>query len=217
MVWDGASRNGDRHDEQVFLPGPAIRTLVGKLDSFQESKFMPSLAETIRENGYDWCQTCRVFSLHAGVLASAYAAAGVHGVTAYWDQVYAQPRRRVDPIEQHVHSLLEVSPVMAAVLLTALHWDQAGALAGQGRPDFGLRVKRRDPVSKSARVRLLAAVTVFGILPYAEELWRCWRTSPTLAPLPEPAVPATQTLRIPAGGGGPPAEAGDDTPSSDPS
>ena len=64
-------------------------------------------------------------------------AAGLHGATACWDQVYAQPRRRVDPVEQHVHSLLEVLPVTAAFLLTALHWNQARALTGRGRPDRG--------------------------------------------------------------------------------
>jgi hypothetical protein len=138
--------------------------------------------------------------VNASVLLSAYGAAGVHGLTAYWDQVYAQPRRRVDPVAQHVHSLLEVMPVTAAFMLTALHWDQARALAGRGQPDFGVRFRRRDPLSVPARVRLLAAVTVFGILPYAEELRRCWRTKPTVRPLPEPSVPATQTLRIPPGG-----------------
>jgi hypothetical protein len=107
----------------------------------------------------------------------------------------------VDPLEQHVHSLLETSPVMAAFLLTALHWDQARTLIGKGEPDFGVRVKRRDPLSVSARVRLLAAVTAFGILPYAEELWRCWRAKPTIRPLPQPAVPATETLRSPPGSG----------------
>ena len=111
----------------------------------------------------------------------------------------------MDPVEQHVHSLLEVLPVTGAFLLTALHWDQARALTGRGGPDFGVRFKRRDPLSASARVRLLAAVTVFGILPYAEELWRCWRTKPTIRPLPQPAVPATQTLRIPPGSDTPPA------------
>lgn len=107
----------------------------------------------------------------------------------------------MDPLEQHVHSLLEVLPVTAAFLLTTLHWDQARALTGRGRPDFGVRLKRRDPLSVPARLRPLAAVTVFGILPYAEELWRCWRTKPTIRPLPQPAVPATETLRIPPGGG----------------
>jgi hypothetical protein len=50
------------------------------------------------------------------------------------------------------------------------------------------------------RATLLVAITVFGVLPYAEELLRCWRASPTLDPLPKPAEPATETLRIPQEG-----------------
>jgi hypothetical protein len=137
--------------------------------------------------------------VNAGVLATAAGAVGVHSATAYWDQAYAEPRRRVTPIEQHVHSLLEVSPIMATFLLTALHWDQASALAGQGRqpPRFRPRLKRRDPLSASSRVTLLAAIAAFGVLPYAEEFLRCWRANPRLSPLPEPDEPATDTLRSP--------------------
>ena len=65
--------------------------------------------------------------------------------------------------------LLEVMAVTGAFLLATLHWDQARALTGRGRPDFGVRLKRCDPLSVRARVRLLAAVTTFGIPPYAEE------------------------------------------------
>src|ERR1700757_4653612 len=88
--------------------------------------------------------------VNAGVLATAAGAVAAHSATAYWDQPYAEPRRRVTPVEQHVHSLLEVSPVMARFLLTALHWDQAEALAGRDRqpPRFRLRLKRRDPLSR---------------------------------------------------------------------
>ena len=85
----------------------------------------------------------------------------------------------------------------AAFLLTALHWDQAAALAGQGpaRPRFAIRIKRRDPLSPRVRAALLAAVALFGVLPYAEELLRCWRARPTVRPLDEPAEPATETLK----------------------
>jgi hypothetical protein len=137
--------------------------------------------------------------VNAGVLATAAGAVAAHTATAYCDQAYAEPRRRVTPAEQQVHSLLEISPIMATFLLGALHWDQAKALAGQDRqsPRFRLQLKRRDPLSTSARVTLLAAVTAFGVLPYAEELLRCWRANPRLSPLPEPAAPATDTLRAP--------------------
>ncbi len=134
--------------------------------------------------------------VNATVLATSYAAAGVHSATTVWDQLYAEDRRRVSRAEQHVHSLLEVTPVMAVTLLTALHWDQAVALAGRGTPRFGLRLKQRGQLSASARIWLLAAVTVFGALPYAEEFLRCWRSTPTIEPLPAPPDPATETLRI---------------------
>jgi hypothetical protein len=137
--------------------------------------------------------------VNAGVLATAIGAVGAHSATAYWDQAYAEPRRRVTIIEQHVHSLLEVSPIMATFLLTALHWDQAKALAGQGagRPRFRPRLKRPDPLPTSTRATLLAAIAIFGVLPYAEEFLRCWRANPKLSPLSEPPEPATETLRVP--------------------
>ena len=59
--------------------------------------------------------------VNAGVLATAISAVAAHSATAYWDQAYAETRRRVTPTEQQVHSLLEVSPIMATFLLTALH------------------------------------------------------------------------------------------------
>lgn len=135
--------------------------------------------------------------VNAGVLATAYGSAGLHSLTALWDQYYAEPRRQVSPLEQHIHSYLEVSPIIAAFLLTGMHWDQARALIGrdQRRPRFTIRLKRRDPLSGRARVLLLAAVGLFGVLPYAEELYRCWRTRPSVDATPEPEHPATDALR----------------------
>lgn len=140
--------------------------------------------------------------VNAGVIATAYGCAGLHGLTAIWDQVYAEPRRAVSPLEQHIHSYLEVSPVMAAVLLTGLHWDQARALLGrdQSPPRYAIRLKRRDPLSARTRILLLAAVGLFGVLPYAEELYRCWRTRPTVSATPEPDHAATGArFRTPEG------------------
>jgi hypothetical protein len=134
--------------------------------------------------------------VNAGVLLTSFGTLGVHSATAYWDQRYAEPRRAVTPVEQHLHSLLEVVPLMATGFLTALHWDQARAIVGRDRrrARFAIRLKRHDPLSATTRAGLLAALAVFGLLPYAEESWRCWRAKPTLHALPEPPVPATETL-----------------------
>jgi hypothetical protein len=136
--------------------------------------------------------------VNAGVLLTSFAALGAHSATAYWDQAYAEPRRPVTPIEQHLHSLLEVVPLMATGFLTALHWDQARTIAGKDRHErrFALRLKRRDPLPTSAKAGLLAALAIFGALPYGEELWRCRRAKPTFEPLPAPEEPATETLRL---------------------
>lgn len=137
--------------------------------------------------------------VNAGVLATCLGALGAHSATAYWDVTYAEERRRVTPGEQHLHSLLEVVPLMATGFLGALHWDQLRALVRQGaeRADFRLRPKRR-PLSWRSRAALLGAFALFGALPYAAEMRRCLRARPTFRAQPEPEPPATETLRIPA-------------------
>jgi hypothetical protein len=113
--------------------------------------------------------------VNAGVLATTYTALGVHELTAIWDVAYADGRREISPTEQHVHGFLERVPMMAAVFLTVLHWDQARSVFGlEGDPDWRLKPKRRR-LSLSYRVGILAAVSGLIALPYAEELLRCVR------------------------------------------
>ncbi|GAA2162617.1 diguanylate cyclase [Actinomadura napierensis] len=137
--------------------------------------------------------------VNPGVLATCGTALTVHGATAYWDVSYAEQRRRVTPLEQHIHSLLEVVPLMATGFLTVLYWDQARALVGQnGRPDFRLRLKHHDPLSRRTRIALLAAMGLFGAVPYGEEMLRCLRARPTLKAQPTAEPAPTATLAIPA-------------------
>lgn len=85
----------------------------------------------------------------------------------------------------------------AAAHSATAYWDQAAALAGRGgRARLGLHFKRRHPLPPRYRAGLLAAITVAGVLPCAEEFWRCWRSHPTTRPMPKPAFPATEALQI---------------------
>ena len=136
--------------------------------------------------------------VNAGVLVLSFGAFAAHELTALWDVAYAEVRRHVSPTEQHIHSYLEIGPLMAVAFLTALHWDQARALIGRGEhvAEFVLR-RKRHPLQRAYVLALLAAIGALGVVPYVEELVRCYRFSRTLAPLPAPPEPATPTLRIP--------------------
>jgi hypothetical protein len=57
----------------------------------------------------------------------------LHHLTAMWDVSYAYHTREVRPIEQHVHSVLEMSPVAAFLLIVTLHPAQFLALFGRPR------------------------------------------------------------------------------------
>jgi hypothetical protein len=56
----------------------------------------------------------------------------LHEATALWDVAYAVTQREVTPIEQHVHSFLELIPLMAISLTAILHWPQFLGLFGLG-------------------------------------------------------------------------------------
>jgi hypothetical protein len=55
------------------------------------------------------------------VLALMIASLVLHDVTALWDGSYAVKHREVPPIEQHVHSFLEMVPLMAVAFGCVLH------------------------------------------------------------------------------------------------
>jgi hypothetical protein len=96
-----------------------------------------------------------------------------HEATALWDVSYATRHRRVPPIEQHVHSFLELLPLMAGILLATLHWPQFLALFGAGdeAARWSLRLKQ-PPLPTGYTVFVLAAALLLALLPYLEELGR---------------------------------------------
>ena len=96
-----------------------------------------------------------------------------HEATALWDVSYAVTARRVSPIEQHVHSFLEMVPLMALLLVISRHWPQFLALFGFGEEpaQFALK-KRTDPLPGNYIVAVLTRIFVLELLPYLEEYWR---------------------------------------------
>ena len=93
-----------------------------------------------------------------------------HTLTAYWDVAYTAPRRLISPLEQHVHSYLEIIPIAVASVVAALHWH---ALTP---PSFVLRL-RDPPLPVALVITVLGLILVLQAIPLAEETWRTARRS----------------------------------------
>ena len=114
-----------------------------------------------------------LFEINALVFAIAMAGFVVHEFTAMHDVKLAVRHRPVTPIEQHVHSFLELLPLMAILLLVVLYPGQFLALfaLGDEQARFELQWKQIPlPVPYTAAV--LVAAVVCNALPYTEELIR---------------------------------------------
>jgi hypothetical protein len=102
----------------------------------------------------------------------------LHEATALWDVSYATQTRGIGPFEQHVHSFLEMLPLMGLTMIAVLHWPQFLALFGLGQEAarFSLALKP-EPLPWHYVTAILTAVLLFEVLPYVEELIRSLRAN----------------------------------------
>jgi ABC-type spermidine/putrescine transport system permease subunit I len=115
------------------------------------------------------------FEINALVIATMIVCLIAHELTAFWDVNYAYRMREITPIEQHVHSFLEMLPLMGLLIVVTLYWQQFLALFGLGQEvaDFGLRL-RQPPLPWLYVSVILFLVLLFEVLPFLEELARGW-------------------------------------------
>jgi hypothetical protein len=90
-----------------------------------------------------------------------------HMAVSYWDTAYAQPRRFISPLEQHIHSYQDMLPLFALALVGVLHRD---ALA---EPDWRWSARAEWLPWTWGVVLALGA----GLLMIVEELARCLRAA----------------------------------------
>ncbi|MCW7940566.1 diguanylate cyclase [Streptomyces hygroscopicus] len=113
------------------------------------------------------------------VLSVMGGAAVAHGATALYDVSLAVQERQVKPIEQHIHSFLEVLPLSALAFVSCLHPDQVRSLLRGGpEPDAWKLQPKKHPLPVRYLTGLAAVIGTGVILPYAEEMVRCLRTRP---------------------------------------
>ena len=113
------------------------------------------------------------FEINAFLIAVMIVAYVLHELTTWFDLRYATSTREVRPVEQMVHSFLEVLPLMGLALIAVLYWGQFLSLFGLGseNPRFMLMLKQQ-PLPLSYTLGALAASFLLNFLPYSEELLR---------------------------------------------
>jgi hypothetical protein len=111
--------------------------------------------------------------INAGIIAFMIVAFLIHEATSLWDVSYAVTRREVTPLEQQVHSFLEMLPLMAILFVILLHWGQFQALFGFGSETarFELRWKE-EPLPATYVLSILGVTFLFEIMPLVEEFLR---------------------------------------------
>jgi hypothetical protein len=114
-----------------------------------------------------------LLEIDAAVLLVVVAAFVAHEATTYVELRYTVPRREVRPLEQMVHSFMEILPLAMLGVVAVLAWDQVLALF-HGTAQFALRPKQ-DPWPLRYLAGIAAAVLLLNVLPMAEEGVRCWR------------------------------------------
>ncbi|MEA2907259.1 MAG: hypothetical protein QOI12_4646 [Alphaproteobacteria bacterium] len=102
----------------------------------------------------------------------------LHEATALWDVSYATQVRGISPFEQHVHSFLEMLPLMGLTIIAILHWEQFKALFGLGSEAARLTLAlKQEPLPWPYVTAILSGVFLFIVLPYIEELVRALRAN----------------------------------------
>jgi hypothetical protein len=115
--------------------------------------------------------------INAGFFALAALAILLHHLVTYCDLRYAVRTRPIWPVEQMVHSFLELSPITAYGLLAVLFPEQFLALNGLGPAvhDFAFHLKSQA-LPLWYVTGILAGSVLLDMFPYLEEFMRCLRT-----------------------------------------
>jgi hypothetical protein len=127
-----------------------------------------------------------VLEVNGALLLLVVAAFLAHELTTFVELRYAVPRRDVRPLEQMIHSFMEILPLLLLGLIAVMAWDRLAAGAWR---EFAPRATR-TPWPPAYLAGVAVAVLLLNVLPMAEEALRCWRARrlpPTPRTPPRPA------------------------------
>ena len=102
------------------------------------------------------------FRASLGLFSILAALVFLHAITGYWDTRVAYPKRAIRPLEQHVHSILDIAPWVA---IGAIYWSLPGTHIG--------RALAFDPAPVASWAFALVPAVLLVVLPALGELRRC--------------------------------------------
>ncbi len=94
----------------------------------------------------------------------------LHALAGYWDTRAAFPVRTIVPLEQHVHSILDIGPWVA---LGAIGWPLLSATPAPS--DEGVSLGPDSATTGTWMFALIPAL-LLTVLPALLEFRRCWRS-----------------------------------------
>ena len=110
-----------------------------------------------------------LFAESFAIFAIVVAAVITHTGLSYLDVRFTERRRYISPLEQHVHAVLDVIPLVAVAMWIVLGWPDAAG-------DWRMRL--RDPMLDPWQVAaILVSIFLVAGGPVLEELWRTSRAA----------------------------------------
>jgi hypothetical protein len=136
----------------------------------------------VRESVFHWVMFLQMavvvlavlfLEVNAAVLLLAGALFLAHEFTTWLELRYVVGRREVSPIEQMVHSFMELLPLAGLFLLAVLSVERYGG--GALEPSAWTLRPKAEPLPAGYLAAALAGAALLNVLPLAEESWRCLR------------------------------------------
>jgi hypothetical protein len=135
----------------------------------------------LRESVFHWVMFLQMgaatlavlfLEINAAVLLLGTVLFLAHEVTTWLELRFVVGRRDVRPLEQMIHSFMEILP-LAGLLLLAVLYAQRVTDTSAGAA-WTLRLKE-EPLPAAYLAAALGGATLLNVLPLAEETWRCVR------------------------------------------
>jgi hypothetical protein len=121
------------------------------------------------------------FHIDAAVVLLFVLCFVAHEITGNWDMRYAVNHGRyISATETQVHSVLEILPLTAALLVILPHFEQALALVGAGPEHADFSIALKEPPAWRQMLITTGALILFVLGPYTEETIRCLRARRTV-------------------------------------